>query len=106
MQTSERARLIRSMSGPLSAGRGTLLSCAVGLVVLVLVLVLWPQDEEAAGTPAQIAAAPQPSVNTPVRQEAHRRQVMAARRATYRAGNPPIEPAAANIAGGSPGAAR
>jgi hypothetical protein len=73
MQTSERERLIRSMSGPLSAGRGTLLSCAVGLGVLVAVLVLWPQDEEGAGTRPQIAAAQHPSVNAPVRQEAHRR---------------------------------
>ncbi len=106
MQSSERARLVRSMSGPLSAGRGTLLSCAVGLAVLVMVLVLGPQDEEAPGTRTQIAAASRPFLNTPIRQEAHRRQVMAERRATYRAGSAPIEPAAAAIAGGSPGAAR
>ncbi len=102
MQNAERKRLIRQMSGPLWAGRGTLLSCTLGLGVLVLVLALVPHDDSAGTIRTQLAASTRSAGGggAEVGAEAHRRHLFEERRARFNPGNPLVRSASAGAAAG------
>jgi len=99
MQNAECKRLIHHMSGSLSAAHGTLLSCTLGVGVLVLVLALAPHDDAAGTIRTQSAAGMRAagSGGTMLRAEAHRRHLFEERRTRFSPGNSVVRSASAAV---------